>query len=120
MYRYIAVVHKDPDSDYGISFPDFPGCITAGHTIEEAGDMAYEALSFHIRGICEDGEEIPSPSAFEDISSDPEHTDAVAFLSVSLPDPELGFTGIRTYPDASEGHPCQTQSLQFSASVPKF
>jgi hypothetical protein len=31
---YIALVHKDPDSDFGESFPDFPGLVTAGRTLE--------------------------------------------------------------------------------------
>ncbi len=30
--EYIAYLHKDLKSDYGISFPDFPGCITLGGT----------------------------------------------------------------------------------------
>ena len=34
--EYIAYLHKDKGSDYGVSFPDFPGCITAGKTLEEA------------------------------------------------------------------------------------
>ena len=33
---YIGPVHQDPDSDYGLSFPDLPGCATAGRAIEEA------------------------------------------------------------------------------------
>ena len=41
---YIAYLHKDRNSDYGVSFPDFPGCITAGKTLEEAHRMAAEAL----------------------------------------------------------------------------
>ena len=36
MRNYIAILHKDKDSDYGVSFPDFPGCITAGSTLDEA------------------------------------------------------------------------------------
>ena len=35
MANYIAVVHKDPKSEFGISFPDFPGCITAGKNIDD-------------------------------------------------------------------------------------
>ena len=27
---YTGLIHKDTDSDYGVSFPDLPGCITAG------------------------------------------------------------------------------------------
>ena len=34
--NYIALIHKDARSDYGVSFPDFPGCITAGKTLDEA------------------------------------------------------------------------------------
>src|SRR5213082_2505660 len=43
---YIAYLHKDRKSDFGVSFPDFPGCITAGRTLEEARRRAAEALSF--------------------------------------------------------------------------
>jgi predicted RNase H-like HicB family nuclease len=42
MTTYIAVIHKDAESDYGISFPDLPGCVTAGSTIDEAMTMARE------------------------------------------------------------------------------
>ena len=51
MQNYIAVMHKDRDSDFGISFPDFPGCVTAGGTVDEAKDSAFEALALHIRGM---------------------------------------------------------------------
>jgi predicted RNase H-like HicB family nuclease len=44
MRYYIAVIHKDADSDFGVSFPDLPGCITAGRTLDEARVMAAEAL----------------------------------------------------------------------------
>ena len=86
MPNYIAVVHKEPASDYGVSFPDFPGCITAGKTIDEAKDLAYEALLFHWEGLREDGEPLPTPTNLEDIVDDPENADAVAFLVVSVPD----------------------------------
>jgi predicted RNase H-like HicB family nuclease len=85
MHNYIAVVHKEPASDYGVSFPDFPGCITAGKTIDEAKDLAYEALLFHVEGLREDGEPLPAPSNLEDIVADSENADAVAFLVVSVP-----------------------------------
>jgi predicted RNase H-like HicB family nuclease len=45
---YIAYLHKDKGSDFGVSFPDFPGCITAGRNLEEARRMAVEALAMHI------------------------------------------------------------------------
>jgi predicted RNase H-like HicB family nuclease len=46
---YIAIIHKDRDSDFRVSFPDFPGCITAGRTLDEAKGTAREALSGHIQ-----------------------------------------------------------------------
>lgn len=87
MSSYIAIVHKDPDSDFGVSFPDFPGCVTAGATIDEAKDMAHKALPFHIKGMLEDGEKIPAPSSLEKITADPDYANAVAFLVVTIPDP---------------------------------
>jgi len=86
MASYIAVVHKDPESDYGVSFPDFPGCITAGSTIDQAKDMAQQALPFHIKGMLQDGETIPKPSALEHIMDDPDYNDATAFMVVHIPD----------------------------------
>ena len=84
MANYIAVVHKDPKSDFGVSFPDFPGCITAGTSIDEAKDMANDALSLHVKGLLEDGEDIPSPSKLEDIIENPEYSDSAAILVVSI------------------------------------
>ena len=84
MANYIAVVHKDPKSDFGVSFPDFPGCVTAGSTIDEAKDMAHDALSLHIKGMLEDGENIPTPSKLEDIMDDPDYSDAAAILVISV------------------------------------
>jgi len=86
MANYIAIVHKETKSDFGVSFPDFPGCITAGKNIDEAKDMAQEALTLHIQGILQDGEQLPVPSRLEDIMSDPDYANAIAYLVVSVPD----------------------------------
>jgi predicted RNase H-like HicB family nuclease len=67
---YIALIHKDKDNAYGVSFPDFPGCISAGDTFDEAIAMAKEALGFHAQGMMEDGLDIPKPSTFEKIRVD--------------------------------------------------
>jgi predicted RNase H-like HicB family nuclease len=78
--HYIALIHKDPDSDYGVSFPDFPGCVTAGRTMEEAREMAEEALSLHIGGMLEDEQVIPVPSGLLSMLEQHEYADAVAIL----------------------------------------
>lgn len=85
--EYIAYLHKESESDYGVSFPDFPGCITAGSTLEEARRMAAEALSLHIAGMHEDGEAIPQASNLDELRGDPALKNAVAFL-VEVSEPE--------------------------------
>jgi predicted RNase H-like HicB family nuclease len=80
MRQYIALIHKDADSDYGVSFPDLPGVISAGSTLDEARDMATEALALHIEGLIEDGEAIPEPSSLEDVMANAENKDGVAVL----------------------------------------
>ncbi len=80
MRNYIALIHKDADSDYGVSFPDFPGCISAGATLDEARTMASEALSLHIEGMAADGDAVPEPSDLETIMRDAVNRDAVAVM----------------------------------------
>jgi predicted RNase H-like HicB family nuclease len=80
MSNYIGLIHKDAESDYGVSFPDFPGVVTAGATLDEARHMAEEALAFHVEGMVEDGETIPEPSSLESVMADPDNRDGVAIL----------------------------------------
>lgn len=80
MQHYIGLIHKDVDSDFGVSFPDFPGVVTAGTDLDDARRMAEEALVLHVEGMIEDGEAIPEPSSLEAIMSDPAHREAVAVL----------------------------------------
>src|SRR5204862_3656190 len=68
--RYIAFIHKDPDSAYGVSFPDVPGCISAGDTIDEAVRNAVEALSGHVRVLEADGDPVPEPRDYDAIMND--------------------------------------------------
>ena len=65
-------------------YPLIPDCITAGNSIDEAKDMAHDALSLHIKGMLEDGDIIPAPSKLEDIMDDPDYSDAAAILVVSV------------------------------------
>jgi predicted RNase H-like HicB family nuclease len=80
MRHYIALIHKDVDSDYGVSFPDLPGVITAGSDLEEARKMAAEALAFHLEGLAEDGEAVPEPSSLDEVMKVKENNDGVAVL----------------------------------------
>lgn len=85
MATYIALLRKEKDTDFGVDFPDFPGCITAGKTLEEAHKRASEALRFHIKGMLEDGDSIPESSSLDEIMADPANAGAVPFL-VTVPD----------------------------------
>jgi predicted RNase H-like HicB family nuclease len=80
MRQYIGLIHKEAKSDYGVSFPDFPGAVTAGVSLDDARTMAEEALSFHIDGLVQDGEAIPEPSSLEDVMADANNRDGVAIL----------------------------------------
>ena len=78
--EYIAYLHKSRNSDFGVSFPDFPGCVTAGKTLDEARRMAGEALAVHILGMLRDGVTVPESSNIVDLSKDPALKNAVTFL----------------------------------------
>lgn len=84
---YMALVHKDPDSDYGVSFPDLPGCITAGSTLEEAREMARDVLMLHLEGMSDSGEYIPPPCSADAALRHEDAADAIALIVVeALPE----------------------------------
>src|SRR4051812_1470081 len=85
MTAYIALIHKQADSDYGVSFPDLPGCITAGRTLDEARAHAGEALALHLDGMAEDGAAPPDPSNLAGVMRERENRDAVAFMVEAVP-----------------------------------
>ena len=85
--EYIAVIHKEKESDYGVLFPDFLGCISSGKTLEEAKNMASEALQFHIDGMLEDKEELPEALSLDAIKD--KYSDAEAFLIISAKIPSI-------------------------------
>ncbi|MEZ0536956.1 type II toxin-antitoxin system HicB family antitoxin [Caldicellulosiruptoraceae bacterium PP1] len=67
-YIFPAIFEPGENGGYFITFPDLPGCITEGKTLEEALYMAKDALELHIYGLEEDEEEIPSPTPPEKIN----------------------------------------------------
>ena len=65
---YPAVFHKEDDG-FWVSFPDFPECLTEGDDMEQAYEMAFEALGLAITSRKEEGESIPSPSPIDSIDA---------------------------------------------------
>ncbi|MBO4617175.1 Predicted nuclease of the RNAse H fold, HicB family [Lachnospiraceae bacterium YSD2013] len=62
-YFYPAVFHTEEGGSYWISFPDFPECLTQGETIEDAYNMASEALGLCIDERLKNNEELPKVSS---------------------------------------------------------
>jgi predicted RNase H-like HicB family nuclease len=60
--NYPAVIHKDPDSDFGISFPDLPGCFSAGSSFDSAINNGRDAACIFIQELLNDGNTIPDAS----------------------------------------------------------
>ncbi|MBO0735691.1 MAG: type II toxin-antitoxin system HicB family antitoxin [Alphaproteobacteria bacterium] len=56
----IAILHKHRTSDFGVSFPDFPGCITGARALEPARPRAREGLQLCIKDMRKTGEALPS------------------------------------------------------------
>jgi antitoxin HicB len=73
MRHYIGIVHKEPASSFGVHFPDLPGVISSGKTIDDAILNAAEVLAF----AAEDWEELtgqpfPQPRSFDELRNDPD------------------------------------------------
>ncbi len=84
MASYIALVHKDQGTSYGVSFPDVPGCISAGDTFEDAVANAADALAFHFEGMKADRDVIPAPRTFEQLRSDADFVEDSADAIVTM------------------------------------
>lgn len=82
MANFVAFIHKEPDTGYGVSFPDLPGCISVGDTLEEARALAAEALELHLAGMIEDGTTIPAPSSLDDLVAEYEIEKPIAMLLI--------------------------------------
>ena len=88
MAAYIALVHKDEGTSYGVSFPDLPGCISAGDTFEEAVANAAEAIAAHLALMRADGDTIPAPRSFDELKRDREFLADAADAIVTVVQPQ--------------------------------
>ena len=58
--NYRILLRKEPEGGYTVIVPSLAGCVTYGDTIEEAIEMAKEAIELYIESLKEHGEEIPT------------------------------------------------------------
>jgi predicted RNase H-like HicB family nuclease/predicted DNA binding CopG/RHH family protein len=80
MSSYIALIHPpEPGArTFGVTFPDLPGCVSAGKTREDAIERAAEALGGHIAAMRADGEMPPAARDWLALRDDPEVADDLA------------------------------------------
>lgn len=83
--RYPVVIHKDEQSDFGVSIPDIPGCYSAGSTYDEALTNAIEAIECHLEGLLMDNESFPVGTTIDRWINDKEFQGGVwAFIDIDL------------------------------------
>lgn len=88
MAYYIALIHKEPDSGYGVSFPDVPGVTTVADTLDEALREAANALGFAFEDWI--GEK-PRPRSLDELRRDPEFLSWSADAVVAAVQPVADF-----------------------------
>ena len=91
MKPYIGLVHQDPGSSYGITFPDAPGCFSAADSLDDLFDMAEEALVLWLETRREDGAAIGSTRDLSVIKRDAVWAEsfAEAVLGIAIPSPAV-------------------------------
>lgn len=87
MTAFPGVIHKQPNALFGVSFPDFPGCISAADDLSDIPAMAKESLELPIEGMIEDGLDLPEPRALADVQADPDGNDFQAVMVVEIEPP---------------------------------
>ena len=85
----IALIHEE-NGRYGVSFPDFPGCVTAADNTDEALARGRDTLAYHVRGMSEDGDAMPVIHSLGELRKDPDFRKAakgavIALVPVDLP-----------------------------------
>ena len=58
-YGYRAIYEPLTEGGFQVIVPALPGIVTYGRTIEEAREMAQDAIACHLQGLLKDDEEIP-------------------------------------------------------------
>ena len=75
--KFPVVLHKDADSEYGVTVPDVPGCFSAGQTMAEALDNVQEALALHFEGLVADGDSLPRAGDLDIHAANPDYAGGV-------------------------------------------
>lgn len=66
-YR-IEIIEDKEEGGFVVSYPELPGCISCGETVESALENAKDAKKEWIKAALEDGIEIQEPDSLENYS----------------------------------------------------
>ena len=80
---YPAIFHPEKVG-YSVSVPDLSGCFTQGDTLDEAYEMAFDAIGLCVEDLLENKEKLPKPSLPKDVFHTPD--DFVVLVNFSLAD----------------------------------
>lgn len=77
-----AVFHPEEVGGYSVAVPDFDGCFTQGDTLEEAYEMAFDAIGLFIEDLLDNKQNLPQPSSPKDLKHEPD--DFVVLIEFDL------------------------------------
>lgn len=89
-----ALIHEE-GGVFGVSFPDFPGCVATARAEEDAIRKASEVLTFHVAGMVEDGDPLPHLRSLVELRADTEIAPDLADAVVALVPFELPSKSVR-------------------------
>lgn len=91
--NYVAVIEKEPDSAFGVWFPDIEGCFSAGDTLDEAVANAAAALRQHAEAMESAGHHVPPARSIDEMRHDVDVAAAVEGGAVLFAVPLLADAG---------------------------
>ena len=91
--HYVAVIEKEPDSAFGVWFPDVEGCFSAGDTVEEAVANAGAALRQHVEAVESAGRRAPPARSIDEVLLDEDVATSVESGAVLFAVPLLADAG---------------------------
>jgi predicted RNase H-like HicB family nuclease len=102
MAHAYALIHEE-DGTFGASFPDFPGAVTSGRSMDEVIRKAAEALTFHVAGMVEDADPLPMLRSLSELRADAEFHEAAEGAVVAVVPFDLPTRAVRINISIDEG-----------------
>ncbi len=102
MARVVMLVHEE-EGVFGASFPDFPGATTVADDLDTLYRKAAEMLAFHVGGMAEDGDAIPTLRTLSELQQDPVFREDGKDAMIGLVDVDLPGKAVRVNVSIEEG-----------------